>query len=153
MSTKIPEDKVIEYIRNTLEPVSYEVLISKFCSSKADKETRNAVKAQLQDILVSNVKSGSLMHYRNHFYCSSLSDDLQELVDLDSEIDLSSDLSQISFTSCESVIGKRSAANVDEVEEIISVNSSSDLSERKSAQSSLSLGSEEISEEPKPKKK
>ncbi|KAH8271935.1 hypothetical protein KR044_011860, partial [Drosophila immigrans] len=106
MSHKIQPDQVVQYIRDTLEPVRYETLASKFCNYEGSEQTKTAIKNQLRDVLLSQVKSGHLMHYNNYFFAATMEDDLQDALDDEEELPLGS--SKISISSCESIESKSS---------------------------------------------
>ncbi|KAH8377816.1 hypothetical protein KR093_007245 [Drosophila rubida] len=149
MSHTIEPTKVVEYIRDTMEPVSYEVLVSKFCDSKATEEVKMAMSKKLQDVLVSQVETGSITHYNDHFYASQMTDKLQDAMDEGEDGEMSSDSSQISFSSYESTASKSSTASSKDVKQ--SDTESSEVSQ-KSKKSKESIQFVELKEEPKPQK-
>ncbi|KAH8391113.1 hypothetical protein KR215_007316, partial [Drosophila sulfurigaster] len=101
MTHEIEPNKVLDYIRKSMQPVRCDLLTSKFCGSKSTKETQKALKNRLRDVLLSELILGNLMHYNDYFYTTNMAEEIQESMDQMEE--LPSDWSQISFSSCESI--------------------------------------------------
>lgn len=99
----LARESVEQFIRDSMEPVSYSKLIDEFTYPSTRASSRRNIKAQLEKILNVAIDSGSVLQYRDHFYSSYLSEDLEGVVQYMEEEDMPSVLSQISFSSCESL--------------------------------------------------
>lgn len=103
MVKTLVREHVEQYIRDSMEPVPYTKLVDEFTYPSARGEKRNNVKDQLENILNIAIDSGSIIQYKDHFYSSYLPEDLEGVVQCMEEEDMPSVLSQISFSSCESI--------------------------------------------------
>lgn len=99
----LARETVEQYIRDSMEPVSYTKLIDEFTYPSTRAEVRKNIKGQLENILNAAIDSGSILQYRDHFYSPYLSEDLEGVVHFMDEENMSSVLSEMSFTSCESL--------------------------------------------------
>lgn len=102
MEESINQDKIVEFIRSNMEPVPMDSIMTQFAGSGLEADD---LKLMLQKILGSAINSGQLVRCNNHYFSSSLADDLLEVVDLNAAGDVpyeDDDGDIISFSSCES---------------------------------------------------
>lgn len=102
MEKSINQDNVVEFIRNNMEPVPLASIVSQFTGLGLEE---NNLKMMLHEILKSAINSGQLIRCNNHYFASSLPDDLLEVVDLNAGGDMTFDDADgdvISFSSCDS---------------------------------------------------
>lgn len=117
MTFNIDEQTVVQYLRDTLAPVPFDDLVTEFSGAQPDEAIRKQTKAQLQRVLIKSINFGLIMHCNNHFYSATHAEDLQEMLENESDSDGSSDHSIISFSSCESFTNKPlTVEDMDEVE-------------------------------------
>lgn len=99
----INQDNVMEFIRNNMEPVPLTSIVSKFTGLGLEEKD---LKMRLSGILKSAIKSGQLICCNNHYFASSLADDLLNIVDLNAGGNVpvdDADGEVISFSSCDSI--------------------------------------------------
>lgn len=111
MDKSLGRDSVEKYIRDTMEPVSYSMLINEFSNHSKKEECRKYVKAQLENILHTSIDSGSIVKYNDHFFSSYLPEDLESVVHFMADEELPSELSNISFSSCESFVEEKGSSS------------------------------------------
>lgn len=135
-------ERVEKYIRDTMEPISYSKLINEFSNHTNNEEHRKSVKAQLENILHTSIDSGSIVQYKGHFFSSYLPEDLEGVVNFMADDDLPSELSSISFSSCESFDEEKASSNKRHIESLIPLESLRDTSRDNSKHSSGSYAPE-----------
>ncbi|XP_033149957.1 uncharacterized protein LOC117134853 [Drosophila busckii] len=122
----LQSEKVVDYLKQFVEPVTFQDLIAQFSSPKDSNETRRELGDQLKNILISCVNAGSIMHCNNHFYAATHAEDVQKVFDFNANVDSGSDNSEISYSSCESIVQKKPNNNdFMDCEEELAVNLSS----------------------------
>lgn len=128
MDETIAREEVEQFIRDTMEPISYSKLINEFSNHSKSAEQRKNVKAQLEIILHTAIDSGSIVQYRGHFFSSYLPEDLESVVNFMEEQELPSDISEISFSSCESIDKVKAPSNKKCMDSLTPLDSQPDIS-------------------------
>ncbi|XP_017870235.1 PREDICTED: uncharacterized protein LOC108618655 [Drosophila arizonae] len=98
--TEITDTNLVMFMRKHVEPVPYKTIIAHFCTSESKMEL---MKSKLNKTLVMSINSGLIVHCNNFFFARSHADDMEDVIDLSQVDEASSDVSIISFSSCESV--------------------------------------------------
>lgn len=66
VKTIIAREHVEQYIRNSMEPVSFTKLVDEFTYPSTREDRLNNLKAHLENILNTAIDSGSILQYKDH---------------------------------------------------------------------------------------